>query len=60
MLEQLGLVGGGPRPPSRPKPVKPVLKVDYCGEPAVEKARERFLEDLDDSNPPEFPLPFWN
>ena len=60
LLEQLGLGGSGIYPPSRPKPVDCTLKVDRCREPSVEKAFYRFPEDLDESNPPEVPLPFWN
>ena len=51
MLEYIGLEGGGPRPPSRPKLVEHVVKVNRCREPAVEKARDRFPEDLDEYNP---------
>ena len=52
LLEDLGLEGGGPHPPSRPKPVEHVMEGDHCSETAVEKARDRFPEDLDKYNPP--------
>ena len=54
MLDQLRLEGGGPCIPAR------IVICDFCREPDVEKACNRFPEDLDDSNPPEVPLPFWN
>ena len=60
MLEDIGIEGGGPRPPSRPKPVERVMEGDGCRELAVEKARDVLPEDLDDTNTLESPLPFWN
>ena len=49
-----------PIPPSRPKPVERVVKGNCCREPTVENDRNRFPEDLDESNTSEVPLPFWN
>ena len=60
LLEQLGINGSGPRPPSRPKLVQHIMICDRCCKPAVEKDCDRFIEELYKSNPTEVPLPFWD
>ena len=59
-MEEIGLTGGGPRPPYHPKPMERVMEGDRFCDPTVEKARDFLPEDLDKTNTPEVPLPFWN
>ena len=58
LLEQIGLEGGNSCPPFLLKPLERIVKGYRCLEPEVEKACDRFPEYLDESNPPEVPLPF--
>ena len=57
-MDQLSLEGGGPCPMSRPKPLELIVVFDRFREPEVEKAWDRFPEELYETDPPKSPLPF--